>query len=158
AHARSVGALTALITSNPRSPLRGEVDVELILDTGPEALAGSTRMKSATAQKLVLHTFSTALMVRLGRTWSNLMVSMVATNQKLRARALTLLGQAAARAREECAGVLDRAAGDLKRPLVRMLAARDVADARAALERAGGTVRPAIEHPTRTSPAPRTPA
>lgn len=158
AHARSVGALTALITSNPRSPLRGDVDVELILDTGPEALAGSTRMKSATAQKLVLHTFSTALMVRLGRTWSNLMVSMVATNQKLRARTLTILTQATGSSREECADVLDRADGDLKLALVMMLADLDVADARAALDHAGGTVRAAIEQPTRSSPSARTPA
>ncbi|WP_331240790.1 N-acetylmuramic acid 6-phosphate etherase [Georgenia sp. MJ206] len=156
AHARSVGALTALVTSNPRSALRGDVDVEIILDTGPEALAGSTRMKSATAQKLVLHTFSTALMVRLGRTWSNLMVSMVATNQKLRARTLTILAQATDASREECADVLDRADGDLKLALVMMLAGLDVAAARAALDRADGTVRAAVADPTGLSPLPHT--
>ncbi|WP_127573715.1 N-acetylmuramic acid 6-phosphate etherase [Georgenia faecalis] len=156
AHARKVGALTALVTSNPRSALREGVDVEIILDTGPEALAGSTRMKSATAQKLVLHTFSTALMVRLGRTWSNLMVSMVATNAKLRARTVTILHQATGRSREECESTLDLADGDLKVALVMLLADVDACAAGEALARADGVVRVAVDvaTPTPASPAP----
>lgn len=139
--ARDVGALTALITSNPRSPLRDAVDVALVLDTGPEALTGSTRLKAATAQKLVLHSFSTALMVRLGRTWSNLMVSMVATNEKLRARTITILEHATGADRVVCEHLLDAAGGDLKVALVTALWGASPDDARAALDRAGGQVR-----------------
>lgn len=160
AHATERGAVTALVTSNPRSPLRGTVDVEVVVETGPEALTGSTRMKSATAQKLVLHSFSTALMVRLGRTWSNLMVSMVATNQKLRARTVTILHQATGLERAACERLLEAADGDLKVALVMSLADTDTGTARAALDDAGGVVREAVRSltpPSQTPPSRREP-
>lgn len=155
AHAAERGALTALVTSNPRSLLLSTVDVRIVLDTGPEALTGSTRMKSATAQKLVLHSFSTALMVRLGRTWSNLMVSMVATNQKLRARTVTILAQATGLDRADCEAVLEDADGDLKLALLMSLSGADHTRARTALDAAGGVVRTAVQD--LTAPTPRTP-
>lgn len=158
AHAAEHGAFTALVTSNPRSELRDAVDVAIIVDTGPEALTGSTRMKSATAQKLVLHSFSTALMVRLGRTWSNLMVSMVATNQKLRARTVTILHQATGLERAACEALLEKADGDLKVALVMSLADADPTSARAALDDAGGVVRGAVQTlstPTHSTPSRR---
>ncbi|WP_324650265.1 N-acetylmuramic acid 6-phosphate etherase [Georgenia sp. H159] len=157
AHASEQGAFTALITSNPRSRLLGSVDVEIVVDTGPEALTGSTRMKSATAQKLVLHSFSTALMVRLGRTWSNLMVSMVATNQKLRARTVTILHQATGLDRATCESLLEQADGDLKVALVMSLADTDTSSARAALDSAGGVVRAAVQPLTTRTPSRRDP-
>lgn len=153
-HAREHGAYTALVTSNPRSPLRGTVDAEVVVDTGPEALTGSTRMKSATAQKLVLHSFSTALMVRLGRTWSNLMVSMVATNQKLRARTVTILHQATGLERAACERLLEAADGDLKVALVMSLADTDTTTARSALDDARGVVRAAVRSLTPPSQSP----
>lgn len=143
--AREVGALTALVTSNPRASVCDEVDIALVLATGPEALAGSTRMKAATAQKLVLHSFSTALMVRLGRTWSNLMVSVVATNEKLRARTVTILQQATGEERVLCQRRLDEAEGDLKVALVMSLAGVDAPGAVVALAAADGVVRTAID-------------
>ena len=159
-HAAANGAFTALVTSNPRSMLRELVEVAIVVDTGPEALTGSTRMKSATAQKLVLHSFSTALMVRLGRTWSNLMVSMVATNQKLRARTVTILHQATGLDRAECEDLLEEADGDLKVALVMTLADADPPGARAALEDAGGVVRGAVQSlpsPSHSTPSRREP-
>lgn len=138
------GAVTALVTANPRAALLGSVDFPIVTDTGPEVLTGSTRMKSATAQKLVLHSFSTALMVRLGRTWSNLMVSMVATNQKLRARTVTILSQATGEDRATCEAALAEADGDLKVALVTMLAGIAPARARTVLVAADGVVRHAV--------------
>ena len=94
AAARGRGALTLLVTANPQAELAADVDVLLAVDTGPEVITGSTRLKAGTAQKLVLNGFSTAVMVRLGRTWSNLMVDLVATNAKLRGRVIRILREA----------------------------------------------------------------
>src|SRR6266849_4742631 len=80
------GAFTAVVTCNPGSPLRSLARVAMVADTGPEAIAGSTRLKATSALKLILNSFSTALMVRLGRTYSNLMVEVSASNDKLRVR------------------------------------------------------------------------
>lgn len=143
--ARAKGALTSLITSNPRSPLLGEVDIPIACDTGPEALTGSTRMKSGTAQKVVLHTFSTGLMVRQGRTWSNLMVEVQTTNEKLRNRTLRILGEATGADREACAAALSAADGHLPTALVTILGDHTVEDATLALSATNGSVRNALE-------------
>lgn len=142
--ARSRGAVTALVTSNPRARALAEVDHAIVLETGPEALTGSTRMKSASAQKLALHTFSTALMVCLGRTWSNLMVSMVATNEKLRARTVTVLHQATGLPAGECQAALQAAGGELKVALVMLLTAGSAPQARHLLSQTDGIVRAAV--------------
>lgn len=143
-HAREVGALTALITSNPRANLFETTDIRIVIDTGPEALTGSTRMKSGTAQKLALHTFSTGLMVRLGRTWSNLMVSVRATNEKLRARTLRILAEATGADATTCASALADADGDLPVALVAVLTGHPTQDAATALAEHGGSVRAAL--------------
>lgn len=148
ARGREVGAVTALITSNPSAPLAHLVDYLLVTATGEEAITGSTRLKAGTAQKMVLNTFSTALMVRLGHVYSNLMVDMRATNAKLRGRAVEVLVQATGADAEECAGALD-ACGDLKVALLHLLAGgrgRYAApeDCRRALAESGGQVRPAL--------------
>ena len=152
---RAVGAATALVTSNPGAPLAELADHVLAVDTGPEAIAGSTRLKAGTAQKMVLNTFSTALMVRLGHTYRNLMVDMQPTNAKLRGRAIELLTYATDASEQECAAALD-AFGDLKPALVDLLAtlgarpeyrAPDAARIRAvctALQDAGGHVHSAL--------------
>ncbi|AAT89512.1 conserved hypothetical protein [Leifsonia xyli subsp. xyli str. CTCB07] len=82
--ARERGAFTALVTSTPDAALAGLADILIAVETGPEVLTGSTRLGAGTAQKTILSGFSTALMIALGRTYSNLMVSVVATNAKLR--------------------------------------------------------------------------
>ncbi|HET7304524.1 MAG TPA: N-acetylmuramic acid 6-phosphate etherase [Segeticoccus sp.] len=142
---RDSGAGTVLVTANPRSPLRAHADVAIVCDTGPEVVAGSTRMKAGTAQKLVLNTFSTAVMVRLGRTWSNLMITMKAVNTKLRGRSVTMLRQATDRSDEECAAVLARCDGELPTALVCLLTDVDPGAARRALAASDGVVRQAVE-------------
>ncbi|MFD6136078.1 N-acetylmuramic acid 6-phosphate etherase [Isoptericola sp. NPDC056618] len=134
--ARERGARTALVSANPAAPLADRVDVAILLDTGPEAVTGSTRMKAATAQKIVLNTFSTATMIQLGKTYSNLMVDVRASNAKLRARLVRLLSQATGLAPEVCAPVLADAGGEVQVALVMLLAGVDAAAARGAL--AGG--------------------
>ena len=93
--ANMIGALTVGITSNPGSPLAQEADIAITPETGPEVIMGSSRMKSGTAQKLVLNTMSTAVMIRLGHVYSNLMIDMPATNEKLRNRAVRMVELAA---------------------------------------------------------------
>jgi N-acetylmuramic acid 6-phosphate etherase len=93
--ANMIGALTVGITSVPGSPLAQEVDIAIVPQTGPEVIMGSTRLKSGTAQKLVLNAISTGVMIRLGRVYSNLMIDMPATNEKLRGRAVRMVELAA---------------------------------------------------------------
>jgi N-acetylmuramic acid 6-phosphate etherase len=141
---RAVRAVTALITANPGTPLAGLADHLLVAPTGPEALTGSTRLKAGTAQKMILNMFSTALMIRVGHTYRNLMVDMRATNAKLRGRAIELLSQATGCADEECVRALDDC-GDLKTAIVHLLSRRPPAECRAALTAAGGRVRTALQ-------------
>lgn len=140
--ARAKGATTALITNAPESPLLTAVDIAVVLDTGAEAITGSTRLKAGTATKVALNAFSTALMVGLGKTYSNLMVGVVASNDKLRDRAVRILAEATGEPEESCRIVLERAGGRLPVALVSMLGGLDVEEAaRALAER--GTVRAA---------------
>ncbi|UFU05313.1 N-acetylmuramic acid 6-phosphate etherase [Ruania halotolerans] len=126
------GASTGLIACNPHAELADLVDVAVLVDTGPEVVTGSTRMKAGTAQKLVLNTFSTATMVRLGKTYSNLMIDVLPTNQKLHGRIVRMLVQATGRSQQECRTVLAEA-GDPRTALVCLIAAVGADEARAAL-------------------------
>ena len=110
-------------------------------------LAGSTRMKAGTAQKLVLNAFSTATMVRLGHTYSNLMISVVAKNAKLHGRMVAILAEASGRDLDTCGQVLRDSGGDLKLALVRCSADVDAERARTALDAAGGVIRAALRAP-----------
>ncbi|RCK70370.1 N-acetylmuramic acid 6-phosphate etherase [Desertihabitans brevis] len=107
--AAEVGARTGVVAANPRAPLAELADVAVLLETGPEVVTGSTRMKAATAQKMVINTFSTAVMVRCGRTYSNLMIEVLTTNEKLRARAVRMLEQASGRPEADCRAALTEA-------------------------------------------------
>ena len=120
--ARTRGALTVLVTANPQAELASAVDHLLAVDTGPEVITGSTRLKAGTAQKLVLNGFSTAVMVRMGHTWSNLMVDMVATNAKLRGRVIRILQEATGADEAAARSALELASGELKPALVSLLA------------------------------------
>jgi N-acetylmuramic acid 6-phosphate etherase len=142
--ARRAGARTGLVSANPGAPANSEVDVAIAVNTGPEVIAGSTRMKAGTAQKLVLTAFSTAVMVRFGRTYSNLMVSMRATNAKLRGRTLRILAEATGAGPQDCAEALAAADGDLKVALVHLLSGVDTAAAATALAMTHGQVREAL--------------
>lgn len=138
------GARTALISGNPRAMRPAGVDVLIAIDTGPEVIAGSTRMKAGSAQKTILTAFSTATMIKLGRTYSNLMVSMRATNAKLRGRTLRILHEATGASEQECAEALTQADGDLKVALMHLLCGVDSNTATAMLAASGGHVRDAV--------------
>ena len=141
--ARRCGALCVLLTCNPSSPLLDLCDLPVVADTGPEALTGSTRLKAGTATKVVLNSFSTALMIRGGRTYSNLMVGLVATNAKLRARSVDLLAEASAEPRPRCEAVLEDSGGEVPPALVTLLTGAPVVRARELLS-AHGSVRGAV--------------
>lgn len=140
AGARERGARTALVTANPGAELAAYADHLLAPETGPEVLTGSTRLKAGTAQKLILNAFSTAVMIRLGRTWSNLMVDMVATNAKLRGRVVRILQEASGASETEARAALDASGGRLKPALLSVLAGVPVADAVEALASHGDSV------------------
>jgi N-acetylmuramic acid 6-phosphate etherase len=144
--ARRRGAHTVLVSANPDAEIAGLADVHACVETGPEVLTGSTRMKAGTAQKLVLNAFSTATMVRLGHTYSNLMTSVVAKNAKLHGRMVVILAEASGRDLDTCARVLRESGGDLKLALVRLVGDVDADRARTALDAAGGVIRPALRH------------
>ncbi|PYQ62081.1 MAG: N-acetylmuramic acid 6-phosphate etherase [Acidobacteria bacterium] len=112
--ANMLGALTVGITSQPGSPLAQDADIAIVPETGAEVIMGSSRMKSGTAQKLVLNTLSTAVMIRLGHVYSNLMIDMPATNEKLRNRAVRMVELAARVARPVAAQALREAKGNVK--------------------------------------------
>ena len=116
--AGEAGAHTVLISNNPEAPVAEAAADHIVLDTGPEVVTGSTRLKAGTAQKLTLNGFSTALMIALGRTWRNLMVSVVATNDKLRERTVRILCEAADLSDAKARDLLERCGGELKTALV----------------------------------------
>jgi N-acetylmuramic acid 6-phosphate etherase len=151
--ARLAGAATVLVSSNPAAPLANLADYFVVADTGPEAIAGSTRLKAATAQKLLLNALSTAAMVRLGRTFSNLMVSLSGTNDKLRGRQLTILMEATGADESVCRAQLAQCNGDLRLALLCLLSGLEPGAAAKALADADGSVRGALadlvtpEHP-----------
>lgn len=141
--AQALGAHTVLVSNNASVPFTP--DVLVALNTGPEAIAGSTRMKAGSAQKLVLTSFSTAVMIKLGRTYSNLMVSMRATNAKLRGRTIRILHEATGQPETACEQALADASGDLKVALVHLLSGEPTERAAAALEDTKGHVRNALD-------------
>ena len=112
--ANMLGALTVGITSVPGSPLTQEVDIAIVPQTGPEVIMGSTRLKSGTAQKLVLNAISTGVMIRLGRVFSNLMIDMPASNEKLRNRAIRMVELAAGVTRPIAAQAIGDAEGNIR--------------------------------------------
>ncbi|UWP87429.1 N-acetylmuramic acid 6-phosphate etherase [Dactylosporangium fulvum] len=142
--ARDRGARTVLLSANPGAALAPLADIHIAVDTGPEVVTGSTRMKAGTAQKLVLNALSTAVMIRLGRTYSNLMTDMVASNAKLRVRQVRMLVQATGVPAETCQAALTAADGEAKVALLTLLTRADVDQARKALRAAGGIVHRAL--------------
>ncbi|HEY2241619.1 MAG TPA: N-acetylmuramic acid 6-phosphate etherase [Streptosporangiaceae bacterium] len=150
------GAYTALITCNPGSPLCALVQEAVVTQTGPEAIAGSTRLKATSALKSIMNSFSTALMVRLGKTFSNLMVEVAPSNAKLRARTMRILMDASGRDEATCAAALERSGGELGLALVLLLADASTPDARQALA-TGHSVRGALSVLGVTAAAPRSP-
>jgi N-acetylmuramic acid 6-phosphate etherase len=135
--AREAGALTAAIVCVPGSPLTDLADHAVVLAVGAEVIAGSTRLKAGTAQKLALNAFSTAFMVRRGRTYGNLMSSMRVANAKLRERAVRICCLGAGCEDAAARAALAAAGDELEVALVMLLAGVDAGDARARLAAAG---------------------
>jgi len=143
--AHTAGALTVAVVCAHESELGRLADHEVAAVVGPEVIAGSTRMKAGTAQKLVLNTISTVAMVRLGKTYGNLMVDLVASNAKLRNRARRAIAIATGAAEEQVDVALESSDGDVKVAIVSLLSGLDAADARTRLAATGGIVRRALE-------------
>jgi N-acetylmuramic acid 6-phosphate etherase len=145
AAARATGALVVGVASTPDAPLTAVVDRAVTVVTGPEVIAGSTRLKAGTAQKLVLNTISTVAMVRLGKTYGNLMVDVVAGNDKLRARARRTVELATGASEGEVDAALEAADGEVKVAIVSLLAGLDAPAARERLARNDGVVRRSLD-------------
>ena len=141
---RRQGSLTIGLACVPAPTLADYADVLLAVDTGPEPIAGSTRMKAGTAQKLVLNAFSTALMVRLGKVYGNLMVDVRATNEKLRRRAIRLVQDVTGADDETAAHALAEAGWEVTTAIVQVRLGLPVAEARARLTAADGHLRHAL--------------
>jgi N-acetylmuramic acid 6-phosphate etherase len=142
--ARKRGAFTIALTSNRRSPLAALARITIAPNTGAEAIAGSTRMKAATAQKLALNLLSTAAMVRLGYVYDNWMVNLARTNRKLERRALRILTEAAGVDLSTAAHTLRQAGHDLRVALVSLKTGLSPQKARRCLTMAHGNLRLAI--------------
>jgi N-acetylmuramic acid 6-phosphate etherase len=142
--ARDAGAATIAITSEGESALACAAETSIVLATGAEPIAGSTRLIAGTAQKLALNALSTAVMVRLGKVYDNLMVDVVATNAKLRARALRLVRALAGVDESTASKLLESAGGSVKVAVVMARRKVDAATARALLERERGRLRKLI--------------
>lgn len=144
-YARSIGCFTACIVCNPESAITKAVDVAIVPVVGPEAITGSTRMKSGTAQKLVLNMISTVTMIRLGYVKGNRMTNVKPSNEKLRDRSLRIL-MAEAGLDETAAGeLLETAGGDLRVALVMHKGSVDRETAESALQRSDHVVERSLE-------------
>jgi N-acetylmuramic acid 6-phosphate etherase len=142
--ARAAGAHTACVVSVDGSPLEDLAERAIVVVVGPEFLAGSTRLKSGTAQKLVLNMLSTISMIRLGKTFGNLMVDVSASNEKLRARVRRIVRSATGAAPDRVEEALTASGGDAKVAIVSLLANVDAAEARSRLDESEQSIRLAV--------------
>ncbi len=145
AEARRRGALVISLACHHPSPMADLADIWIAPVTGPEALTGSTRLKAGTAQKLVLNMLSTGVMIRLGKTFGNLMVDLQTSNAKLRDRARRIVAQACNLAPDAAADALAACDYEVKTAIVMQLGNLSPVEARQRLQRAGGVVRTALE-------------
>jgi|DewCreStandDraft_1066081.scaffolds.fasta_scaffold00391_10 N-acetylmuramic acid 6-phosphate etherase len=143
--ARERGAFTVGVVCSVPSPLEPLVDVLIAPLVGPEIIAGSTRLKAGTAQKLVLNMLSTATMVQLGKVYGNLMVDVRATNAKLRDRAVRIVMAATGVDRATAEAALAQAGGECKTAIVMLVAGVDRSEAERRLAKSGGRVREALQ-------------
>src|SRR5688500_1513997 len=144
-HARSVGARTALVAcSPPPAETAAVADIVILPVTGPEVVTGSTRMTDGPATKLVLNTITTGAMIRMGKTFGNLMVDLRATNEKLRDRSARIVMEVCDVDRDQARSLIDRAGGVVKTAIVMHFLGVDRVAAERALADAGGIIRKAI--------------
>jgi len=145
ARARRLGARTAYVTCTPRSEFTLEVDVAICVEVGPEVVMGSTRMKSGTAQKLVLNMITTAAFVRAGKVYENMMVDLMATSRKLVERSRRTVMIVTGADYDAAARAIEAAGGSVKTAIVMLRVGCDRAEAEARLGRAEGFVRAALQ-------------
>jgi N-acetylmuramic acid 6-phosphate etherase len=144
-HARSLGAFTVAITCAPDSEITRVAEVSIVAAVGPEVIAGSTRLKAGTAQKMILNMLSTATMIRLGYVTGNRMTNMLTRNTKLRARAVRILAAETGLSEIEVSAQLEAAGGDLRIALVMSKAECSREDAERVLAQTSGVVNKAVE-------------
>lgn len=144
AHARACGAATVAISCNRAAELTAHADIGIEIDTGPEVLTGSTRLKAGTAQKMVCNMLSTAAMVQSGKVYGNLMVDVHPSNAKLVDRARRIVTEATGVDPDTAAGLLTAADGHAKTAIIMGLAGVDAATARRLLDKSDGFVRAAL--------------
>ncbi len=145
-YASAVGCTTVAVSCNPDSPIAHEADIAISPVVGPEALTGSTRLKSGTAQKLVLNMISTGAMVKFGKVYQNLMVDMKATNVKLVDRACRMVVEATGVTRDIAEKVLKQTDFEVKPAILMVLTGLDASAARAKLAAHQGFLRAALEN------------
>ncbi|OJY63844.1 MULTISPECIES: N-acetylmuramic acid 6-phosphate etherase [unclassified Rhizobium] len=143
-YAKGIGAFTVALSCNPNSIIAGIADLAISPVVGPEILTGSTRLKSGTAQKLILNMLTTASMIRIGKSYQNLMVDVSASNKKLVARASRIVMQATGCSQQEARRVLDLTGNDVKLAILMEITGMGIEEARAALQNADGFLRKAI--------------
>jgi len=152
-YAKSIGATAVGLTCNPASAIAQMADISIAPIVGPEVLTGSTRLKSGSAQKLVLNMLTTASMIRIGKTYQNLMVDMNASNEKLVARAIRIVMQATDCDEATAEAALLGAGNDVKLAILTTLTGQSVDDARSAIAGAGGFLRRAIDSDFKSAPS-----
>jgi N-acetylmuramic acid 6-phosphate etherase len=144
AAALEAGCLSIAVVNNPGTPLATGADIAIVLDTGPEVISGSTRLKAGTAQKIALNTLSSALMVRLNKVFGHLMVDVRASNAKLQQRALRLVQAATGAPTDDAQAALQAAESSVKVAIVMLQRGGTAAQARERLARCDGSVRRAL--------------
>ncbi|MBK8189121.1 MAG: N-acetylmuramic acid 6-phosphate etherase [Vampirovibrionales bacterium] len=147
AEARRVGAYVAALVGVADSALTQAADEAIVIETGPEVIAGSTRLKAGTAQKLALNMISTATMIQLGKTYGNRMIDVRASNRKLRARALSLVRELAAVSESQASALLEACDWEVKTAVLAARLRLAPEQARARLAAVGGKLRLALEAP-----------
>ncbi len=145
AYARQVGATTVALACNPNALTAAIAHIAILPVVGPEALTGSTRMKSGTAEKLVLNMLTTASMIRIGKSYQNLMVDLHASNEKLVARAIRIVMAATGCSFEQARAALEETDMDVKPAILTVMTGTSPIAARRALQEAGGFLRQAME-------------
>lgn len=144
-YANDLGATTVALSCNPNSPIADIAKIAISPVVGPEALTGSTRLKSGTAQKLVLNMLTTASMIRLGKSYQNLMVDVKATNKKLVARAARIVMQATDCDSEQATSTLEQTEYDVKLAILIILTGMELSEARQQLKHQDGFLRMAVQ-------------
>jgi N-acetylmuramic acid 6-phosphate etherase len=144
-YARSLGCVTVSLTCNPQSTIAGMVDIPISPIVGPEVVTGSTRLKSGTAQKLVLNMLTTAAMIRMGKTYENLMVDLTISNRKLHVRAISIIAEATGCPSDVAETYLELSGNNVKLAILMLLTGVDAEAGRTALAASDGFLRQALD-------------